>query len=114
MLILPNAQMCLKLEHRREKVCDRNVDTVKTGMLFNKKIERHECRPNLFNKLYVSILLGDCNFFGKVNVLNGVQQFDAFVHWALEGFSSGDQTRSAAAFVDDCGADGICHVALAF
>lgn len=32
--------------------------------------------------------LGDRYLFGQIDILNCVQQLDAFVHWALEGFSA--------------------------
>lgn len=55
--------------------------------------------------------LRDCHFLCQIHVLDGVQQLDAFGHWALKRLASGDQTGSAAAFVDDGGADGISHIA---
>lgn len=53
----------------------------------------------------------DGHVFAEVNVLDSVQEFDAFGHWALERFAAGDEAGSAAAFVDDRGADGIGKVA---
>jgi len=35
--------------------------------------------------------------------LDDVQELDAFVHRALEGFAAGDQAYAAGAFVDDRG-----------
>ncbi len=53
----------------------------------------------------------DGHVFAEVNVLDSVQEFDAFGHWALERFTAGDEAGSAAAFVDHRGPDGIGEVA---
>ena len=50
----------------------------------------------------------------KINVLNRVQQLDAFVHRPLECFAAGDQAHAAAAFVDDGGAHRLGEIAGAF
>src|SRR5258708_3409644 len=44
--------------------------------------------------------LGDGDFGAKVDVLDGVEQLDAFLHRALEGFAAGDEAGAAGAFVD--------------
>ncbi len=44
--------------------------------------------------------LGDGDFGAKVDVLDGVEQLDAFLHGALEGFAAGDEAGAAGAFVD--------------
>jgi len=54
--------------------------------------------------------LRDGYFFAEVNVLDRVQQFDAFFHRALERFASGDQAHAARAFVDDGGEDGVFEI----
>src|SRR5688572_16714774 len=58
--------------------------------------------------------LGDRNFFRQIDVLNRIQQLDAFIHRTLECFSSGNQAHAAAAFIDDRSAHGFGHVARAF
>src|ERR1051325_11529720 len=65
-------------------------------------------RPN------TTVKLGDSNFFRKIDVLNCVQQFDAFIHRTLKGLASGNQAHAAAALIDDGGAYGFSHVAGAF
>ena len=49
----------------------------------------------------------------EVDVLDRVQQLDAFVHRALERLAAGDQSHAAAALVDDRGAHRFGEVALA-
>lgn len=44
------------------------------------------CAPTV----HLSRGLGDCDFGAEVNVLDGVEKLDAFLHWALEGFAAGD------------------------
>jgi hypothetical protein len=44
---------------------------------------------------------GNTDFLAEIDILNGVQKFDAFLHGALEGFASGDEACTARAFVDD-------------
>src|ERR1700694_1818596 len=45
--------------------------------------------------------LGDGDFGAKVDVLDGVEELDAFLHGALEGFATGDEAGAAGALVDD-------------
>src|SRR5687767_4697000 len=56
---------------------------------------------------------GDGDLFGEVDVLNGVEELDAFGHRALERLAARNQPHPAAALVDDGRADGLLHVALA-
>src|SRR5215207_6256640 len=49
----------------------------------------------------------DRDLFGEVNVLNGVEEADAFVHRALESLAARNQPHAAAALVDDGRADGL-------
>src|ERR1700737_653626 len=49
-------------------------------------------------------------FRRKINVLNGVQQLDAFGHRALERLAPADQPRSPCTFVDNRGRDRIFEV----
>src|ERR1700730_14997098 len=49
-------------------------------------------------------------FRRKINVLDGVQQLDAFGHRALERLAPADQPRPACAFVDNRGRDCIFEV----
>src|SRR5260370_42707271 len=51
-------------------------------------------------------VLCDGDFGAKVDVLDGVEELDAFLHGALEGFAAGDKARTAGALVDDGGGDG--------
>src|SRR6266480_3135898 len=44
--------------------------------------------------------LGDGDFGAKVDVLDSVEELDAFLHGALEGFSAGDKAGAAGALVD--------------
>ena len=46
-------------------------------------------------------LLSDGNFFGEVNVLNGVQEFCTFFDVALESFTTRDETLATCALIDD-------------
>ena len=46
----------------------------------------------------------------QVDVLDGVEELDAFGHGALEGFAAGDQAGAAGALVDDGGGDGFFEV----
>src|SRR5678815_2374579 len=57
--------------------------------------------------------LSDGNFVGKVNVLDGVQQLDAFIHRTLERFAAGDEPHSAATLVDNCGSHRFGQIARA-
>src|ERR1043166_3553082 len=45
--------------------------------------------------------LCDRDFTRKVNILNRVEQVNAFAHRALKCFTTGDETGAAATFVDD-------------
>src|SRR5258708_23189228 len=49
------------------------------------------------------IALGDGDFWAEVDVLDRVQELDAFFHGALEGFAAGDEAGAAGALVDDGG-----------
>ncbi len=55
--------------------------------------------------------LSDGYVIAEVNVLDCVEEVDAFGHRALECFAAGDEAGPAASFVDDRGADGIGKVA---
>ena len=54
--------------------------------------------------------LGDGDFGAEVNVLDGVEELDAFGHGALEGFAAGDEAGAAGALVDDGGGYGFFEV----
>src|SRR6266849_10990547 len=54
--------------------------------------------------------LRDGDFGAEVDVLNGVQELDAFFHRALEGLAAGDEAGAASAFVDDGGGDGFLEI----
>jgi hypothetical protein len=54
--------------------------------------------------------LGDRDFGAEVNVLDGVEELDAFGHGALEGFAAGDEAGAAGALVDDGGGYGVFEV----
>src|SRR6218665_622393 len=51
--------------------------------------------------------------FIKINILNGVKNFRAFVHGSLESLSPRNQAHAARAFVDDGGFYGFRLVACA-
>ena len=55
---------------------------------------------------FESTLLGDGDFGAEVDVLDGVEELDAFVHGALEGFAAGDEAGAAGALIDDGGGYG--------
>src|SRR5229473_4052032 len=55
-------------------------------------------------------VLCDGDFGAKVDVLDGVEELDAFVHGALEGFAAGDEAGTAGALVDDGGGYGFFEV----
>src|SRR6266404_4823065 len=55
-----------------------------------------------------------CDFFAEVDVLNGIQQADAFFHWPLESLPARDQSHAAGALIDHCRYDGIFQVPRAF
>src|SRR5712664_329675 len=57
--------------------------------------------------------LGDGDFGAEVNVLDGVEELDAFVHGALEGFAAGDEAGAAGALVDDGSGYGLFEVVCA-
>src|SRR6266446_7422820 len=48
-------------------------------------------------------MLGDGDFWAEVNVLDGVEELDAFFHGALESFAAGDEAGAAGALIDDRG-----------
>src|SRR5437660_7630838 len=54
--------------------------------------------------------LGDGDFGTKVYVLDGVEELDAFLQRALEGFSAGDEAGAAGALVDHGGGYGFFEV----
>src|SRR5258706_16420852 len=94
-------------------------DEVSTGSnsdrVASSEIQSAECAwTRSLSLRYRPRVLGDRNLVRKINVLDRIQQFHAFVHWSLERFASGDQAHAAAAFVDDGGAHGFGHVAGAF
>src|SRR4030095_13868312 len=46
---------------------------------------------------------GDGDLGTEVDILNGIQKLNAFVHGALEGLPAGDETGASCALVDDGG-----------
>src|SRR5580698_7995608 len=54
--------------------------------------------------------LGDSDFGAEIDVLDGVEELDAFGHGALEGFAAGDEAGAAGAFVDYGGGYGFFEV----
>src|SRR5258708_1860011 len=56
------------------------------------------------------IALGDGDFWAEVDVLDRVQELDAFLHGALEGFAAGDEAGAAGALVEDGGGDGFLEI----
>src|SRR6266852_2716875 len=54
--------------------------------------------------------LCDSDFGAQVDVLDGVEELDAFLHGALEGFAAGDEASAASALVDDGGGYGFFEV----
>ena len=50
------------------------------------------------------------DFGTEVDVLDRVQELDAFAHWALESFAAGNQAGAAGALVDDRRGDGFFEV----
>lgn len=57
---------------------------------------------------------GDGDGLVQVNVLDTVQQFNAFVHRFLEGLAPGNQSLTTSTLVDDSGRDGFSQVARTF
>src|SRR5258708_3872341 len=55
-------------------------------------------------------VLCDGDFGAKVDVLDGVEELDAFLHGALEGFAAGDEAGAAGALVEDGGGDGFLEI----
>ena len=58
-------------------------------------------------------ILGDGDFGAEVDVLDGVEELDAFLHGALEGFAAGDEASAAGALVDDSSSDGFLEIVCA-
>src|SRR6202008_558656 len=56
------------------------------------------------------VQLSDGDVGAEVDVLNGVEELDAFFHGALESFAAGDEAGAARALVDDGGGDGFFEV----
>jgi len=54
--------------------------------------------------------LGDGDLLFQIDILYGVDEGDAFVHGALEGFSAHDEAHAAGAFINDGGAHGFGQV----
>src|SRR5215510_11722099 len=54
--------------------------------------------------------LGDGNFGAKVDVLDGVEELDTFLHGPLKCFAAGDEAGAAGAFIDDGGGYGFFEV----
>src|SRR5258708_26113634 len=54
--------------------------------------------------------LGDGDVGAEVDVLDGVEELDAFFHGALEGFAAGDEAGAAGALVDDGGGYGFFEI----
>ncbi len=57
--------------------------------------------------------LGDGDTFIEVDVLDGVEEGDAFFEGALEGFTAEDEAMAAGAFIDNGGEEGFIEVILA-
>src|SRR2546427_12275506 len=57
--------------------------------------------------------LRDGDFGAEVDVLNGVQELDAFFHGTLERFASRNEAGAAGALVDDGGGDGFLEIVCA-
>src|SRR5215469_4640197 len=54
--------------------------------------------------LIVGATLRDRHFFAQIHILNGIEEFYAVGHGALEGLAAGDEAGAAGALVDDgCG-----------
>jgi hypothetical protein len=56
---------------------------------------------------------GDGDFGTEVDVLDGVEKLDAFLHGALESFAAGDEAGAAGALVDDGSGDGFLEIVCA-
>src|SRR5260370_5124252 len=52
----------------------------------------------------------DGDFGAEVDVLNGVQELDAFFQGTLEGFASRDEAGAAGALVDDGSGNGFFEI----
>ncbi len=61
----------------------------------------------------MTFALRDGDFFVEVNVLNGVQEFSAFIDVALESLTTRDESLATGALVDDGGLNGFCEVVVA-
>src|SRR6266478_3676716 len=46
---------------------------------------------------------GNCHFRAQVDILDGVEKLDAFLHGTLERFAPGDEAGAAGTLVDDGG-----------
>src|SRR6266403_3334965 len=57
--------------------------------------------------------LGHGDFGAEVDVLNGVEELDAFLHGALESLAAGDEASAASALVDDGSGDGFLEIVCA-
>src|SRR5207245_2297196 len=54
--------------------------------------------------------LGYRDFGAQVDILDDVEELDAFLHRALEGLAAGDEAGTASALVDDGGGNGFFEV----
>ena len=61
----------------------------------------------------MTFALRDGDFFVEVNVLNGVQEFSAFIDVALESLTTRDESLATGALVDDGGLNGFSEVVIA-
>ena len=53
---------------------------------------------------------GYSDFGAQVDILDDVEELDAFLHGALEGLAAGDEAGTASALVDDGGGNGFFEV----
>src|SRR6266404_6812280 len=72
--------------------------------------------PLAFNPSQSLIVIRLCYgyFFAEVDVLNGVQQLDSFIHRPLESFASRNETHAATALIDHGSAHGFSKIACSF
>ena len=72
----------------------------------------HHVRPYL--RLELMVWSRNRDLFAEVNILNRVQQLDAFAHRTLKCLATGDEAGAAAALIDDRGAHRFRQIARAF
>src|SRR5262249_34252276 len=70
----------------------------------------HDIKEGASQEIGAPRNLRDADFGAQIDVLNSVEEPDAFAHRTLERLAAGNKASTAGALVDHCGGDGFFEV----